>query len=88
MPLTVENGAALVPGAALTTKTRLVRVTRPFMAGDQRQEVGSELELPALFAAEMVGAGKAEFFEPEPQPDAAIQSGAKPTAAKQGKQAS
>ena len=62
MPLTVESGAALIPGAALSTKTKRVCVLRPFLVGGQVIDAGTELDLPAVFAAEMVGAGKAQFI--------------------------
>ena len=62
MPLDMDSGAALIPGAALSTKTRHVRVLRAFMAGGLVIDAGQELALPAVFAAEMVGAGKAQHI--------------------------
>lgn len=63
MPLTMENsGAALVAGAPLRSKSRRVRVLRPFMVdGGQAVAADDEVTLQATFAAEMVGAGKAVY---------------------------
>lgn len=64
MPLSVESGAALIPGATLSKEARHVRVVRPFMAGGQVIHAGADLTLPAVFAAELVGAGKAVYLAP------------------------
>lgn len=86
MPLNLQNGgAALVAGAALPAKTRLVRVVRPFMFGGVRQDVGAELQLPALFAAEMVASGKAQVLPDPPKPAAPAK--AEPTNTKPAKPA-
>lgn len=62
MPLTMENsGAALVCGAPLPKKVRTVRVLRAFMFDGEPLPAGAQVLLPALFAAEMVGAGKAAY---------------------------
>jgi hypothetical protein len=74
MPLTMETAAALVSGAPLNKRTRRVRVLRPFLlSGGQAAAAGALLDLPAMFAGEMVGAGKAEFLpEPNPAPVAPV----------------
>ena len=66
MPLTMENSGALVAGAPLPNKTRMVRVVRPFMYGGTAVLAGAELTLPAIFATELVAAGKAEYLPPRP----------------------
>lgn len=74
MPLDMTNsGAALVPGATMPTGTlRQVRVLRAFAFGGQVLAVGEECTLPALVAAEMVAAGKAErLADVAPAPAAA-----------------
>lgn len=73
MPLDMANsGAALVPGAPMPTGTlRQVRVLRAFAFGGQVLAVGDECALPALFAAEMVAAGKAERLAVVAAPPAA-----------------
>lgn len=72
MPLTMDNsGAALVAGAPLNTRTRQVRVIRPFMVDGQPVAVDTELTLPATFAGEMVGANKAVYIAPAQDEQAA-----------------
>jgi hypothetical protein len=66
MPLTIENAAALIAGAALPKAMRTVQVVRAFMYAGQRQEPGQTAELPALLAAEMIAAGKAEVVPATP----------------------
>jgi hypothetical protein len=59
-------GSALVAGSTregdMTTATRHVRVTRAFLMKGKRQDVGAELELPTVFAIEVVHGNKAEFI--------------------------
>jgi hypothetical protein len=83
MPLTMENsGAALVAGAPLRSKSRRVRVLRPFMVdGGQAVAADDEVTLSATFAAEMVGAGKA-VYAAEPAEPAESATPAPPPAAK------
>lgn len=81
MPLTMENsGAALVAGAPLRSKSRRVRVLRPFMVDGQAQAVDTEIELPGAFAFEMVSAKKAELL-PAPAPAAGPAPAAAPSPA-------
>lgn len=63
-----NSGAALVPGAPLRSKTRRVRVVRPFMVDGEPAPAGAELTLPSTFAAEMVGANKAVYLQDAPEP--------------------
>ena len=80
MALTMDNsGAALVAGAPLNTRTRQVRVIRPFMVDGQAVAIDSELTLPATFAGEMVGANKAVYIAaPDAAPAVAATAAPKP----------
>ncbi len=65
MPLTVENsGAALIAGRPLQTehsmKTKKVTVIRAFYFNREIQALGRVVELPSVFADEMIAAKKAE----------------------------
>jgi hypothetical protein len=72
MALTVQDtGAALVGGAALPQRTVRVRVLRPFMLDGAPLAVKDEVELPAVFAREMVAANKAVAIEAQPPAPAA-----------------
>lgn len=76
MPLTVDNtGAALIGGRALPTEammtTRKVLVLRPFYFNREVQKQGTVVELPGVFASEMISAKKAEpYLEPTVPPSA------------------
>ena len=79
MPLTTENtGAALIGGRPIPTevmvKTRKVRVIRAFYFDRTVQAKGSIVELPNVFASEMIAAQKAESFD---EPDVSAVSTAK-----------
>jgi hypothetical protein len=76
MALSVENaGAFLVPGRALSTEetmqalqTKKVRVLRAFTDHTKKVvKVGDTVELPKVFALEMIAANKAAPVE-EPAP--------------------
>lgn len=62
MVLSVDNAAALIPGAPLPVTHRRVRVTRPFMYQGQVQAVDAEITVPALLAAELSSANKAQVL--------------------------
>lgn len=68
--MTVENtGAALVWGRSQPSgdvmQTKRVKVLRPFLYDRKRQEPGSVIELPALFALECSAANKVEIVKGE-----------------------
>lgn len=80
MPLTVDNtGAALIGGRALPTEgmmtTRKVHVLRPFYFNREVQKQGTVVELPGVFASEMISAKKAEpYLEPPAPPSVAAKA--------------
>lgn len=76
-----NDGAALVAGAAMPKKVRRVRVVRPFMYEGQTVAKDEQLELPALFAAEMVTSNKAVYDDAAPS--AAPAKAAKPSKGKE-----
>lgn len=67
MPLTtVNSGAALIgrpSNLGDVMKTMRVKVLRKFYFDRKVQELGSVVELPAVFAVEMIAANKAERIE-------------------------
>jgi hypothetical protein len=71
MPLTTKNiGAALIEGRAIpreiTMATRKVQVLRSFYYERTAMKVGDTVELPALFANELIANNKAQaVIEPE-----------------------
>ena len=67
----MNSGAALVgrPGnQGVLMKTMRVKIVRPFYYDRKVQKSGDIVELPAVFAVEMIAANKAEGIEPEPAP--------------------
>lgn len=80
MPLTVDNtGAALIGGRAIPTEammtTRKVLVLRAFYFNREIQKQGTVVELPGVFASEMISAKKAEpYIEPVAQPSASAKA--------------
>lgn len=67
MALTVENTGAALVGRPLQTedrmKTRKVKVVRPFYFERKVRERNCVIEVPALFAIEVIAANKAEAVE-------------------------
>lgn len=61
-------GSPLVAGSLLevTMKTAQVRVKRAFFYNGEPTKVGAVLEVPAVFAAELIAAKKAERVSDEP----------------------
>lgn len=80
MPLTIGNtGAALIGGRAIPTEammtTRKVLVLRPFYFNREVQTQGTVVELPGVFASEMISAKKAEpYMEPPAPPSVAAKA--------------
>jgi hypothetical protein len=69
MPLTAENtGAALIGGRSIPREmmmlTKKVKVVRAFYFNREIQKKDAVVELPSLFASEMIAAKKAEAIEP------------------------
>lgn len=67
MPLTTDNtGAALIGGRAIQMEIHMkitkVVVLRPFYYNREIQALGRAVELPSLFAEEMIAAKKADRF--------------------------
>ena len=65
-----SSGSPLVSGArlpAMPQKFIRIVVTRPFLLGGVRQELGTELDVEPVTAAELVTVGKAAKV-PAPQP--------------------
>jgi hypothetical protein len=81
-PLDVENASALVPGGGVSPKendmkaqqpgtqpaTLRVEVLRSFYFGGKPIQVKAEVDLPRIFALEMVAAKKAKVIEEVPVP--------------------
>lgn len=65
MPLTVENSPELLNEEVdmATQKTQRVKVTRAFYQGNEIRGVGSVLDIPASYAAELRHARKVEFVQ-------------------------